>query len=255
MNDEGRPELLAFVWMDRDRRYFISSASSLRTGEPYTRFRWRQVDETANAEPQQVQLTIPQPQACEVYYKACGMIDRHNRCRQDTLQLERKLGTLDWSMRVNMSLLAIIIVDSWLLFKQCTKSQEREKDYYTFLAEELIDNQYNTQGPGQRRSGRATVPNTPSPSAIDRATGAPRAGIYAHLTPTKKKRKTATGELTKHMLQGRCRVCKVKKTLYLCSACLDENEQCPGAAVDPWICYTKSGSDCFAKHISEKYDM
>ena len=33
------PYMLAFSWMDRDRRYFISSASSLQPGRAYTRQR------------------------------------------------------------------------------------------------------------------------------------------------------------------------------------------------------------------------
>ena len=42
--NEGGPSLLAFVWMDRDRRYFISSASSLEEGLSYNRIRWRQTN-------------------------------------------------------------------------------------------------------------------------------------------------------------------------------------------------------------------
>ncbi len=34
-----------------------------------------------------------------------------------TLNLEKKVGTHDWPFRVSMSLLAICIVDSWLLLQ------------------------------------------------------------------------------------------------------------------------------------------
>ena len=37
----GNPIFLSFVWMDRERRYFISSVSSLQEETPYTRKRWR----------------------------------------------------------------------------------------------------------------------------------------------------------------------------------------------------------------------
>ena len=40
---DGQPTMLSFVWMDRDCRYFIASASSLDSGIPYSRKRWRQV--------------------------------------------------------------------------------------------------------------------------------------------------------------------------------------------------------------------
>ncbi len=47
----GTPSMLAFCWMDQDRRYFISSASSLQPGWAYSRSRWQQVSEVLNAEP------------------------------------------------------------------------------------------------------------------------------------------------------------------------------------------------------------
>ena len=44
--------LLAFVWVDREHRYFISNCCSLSQGLPYTRIRYRQIEEVAtNIEP------------------------------------------------------------------------------------------------------------------------------------------------------------------------------------------------------------
>ena len=89
-------DLLAYVWMDRDRRYFIASGSSITEGTPYKRRKLRQVNEEENAEPEHVDLEVRQPKASELYYSACAMIDIHNRCRQDDFDLEKKLGTQDW---------------------------------------------------------------------------------------------------------------------------------------------------------------
>ena len=52
----------------------------------------RQEDEESNAEPERLTLVIDQPKACELYYACCTMVDRHNRCRQATLQLEKTIG-------------------------------------------------------------------------------------------------------------------------------------------------------------------
>jgi Transposase IS4 len=41
---DGTPRLMAFVWMDRDRRYFIASGSSLQEETPCVRQRSRQID-------------------------------------------------------------------------------------------------------------------------------------------------------------------------------------------------------------------
>ena len=109
----GKPSMLAFVWMDRERRYFIATGSSLQEGTPYFRDRWRQVDkDDTEADPEKVQVVVPQPKAAKCYYSCCSKIDQHNRDRQDTLGIEQKLWTHDWSFCVNMSILSLCFVDS-----------------------------------------------------------------------------------------------------------------------------------------------
>lgn len=245
---DRQPKLLAFVWMDRQRRYFISTASSLDAGTPYTRTRWRQTDDTPNAEPTRVELTVPQPKAAEIYYSACAMVDRHNRHRQDTLQLEVKLGTQNWGMRVNLSIFGMIVVDTWLAYSQCTGTKENQKDFYTFLSEELIDNTFDHVHTRGRRVTEQDA-SVSSPELFDRTTGNPRAGTSAHLTPTKRKKTSRDGQLLPHSLQGRCKVCK-RLTTYACSLCSDRNP----SSSEVWMCYTKTGRICFATHITECHD-
>lgn len=36
------PTILAYIWMDRDRRYFISTTSPLSEGKLYSQIRWIQ---------------------------------------------------------------------------------------------------------------------------------------------------------------------------------------------------------------------
>jgi hypothetical protein len=182
--------MLVFVWMDRERRYFIASCSSLLPGVPYDRKRWRQLEEVRTNElPVLVELSVPQPQAAEIYYSCCGMIDRHNRCRQDDLQLERKLRTHDWSMRANTSILAMCIVDSWLVYKGCrgTRLENTQAEFYIALAEELIDNDYD----GRIGRRRKVAPH--DSGAMDE--GVPRSGIGPHLTLTKRLRKGSNAKL------------------------------------------------------------
>jgi hypothetical protein len=100
--------MMAMLWLNRERRYFICTTSSTADGVAYLRMRWRQTPQGA----QRVSLTVPQPKAAELYYVSYARIDQHNRCRQDDLQLERKYVTTSSLMRVNMTLLGIIIVDS-----------------------------------------------------------------------------------------------------------------------------------------------
>ena len=75
-----------------------------------------------NAEPYNVELTIPQPKAAQIYHDICGKIDQHNRHRQETLKLDLKLQKHDWSKIVNLSILATTMVDAWMVHKQRTQT-------------------------------------------------------------------------------------------------------------------------------------
>jgi hypothetical protein len=148
---EGNPSLLAFMWMDRNRSYFIASGSSLEEGEEYIRNRWQQVDTAQNADAEMVELTVPQPKAAEECYSTCGSVDQHNWHRMDTLNIEKKIETKEWSRRVNMSILGMCMVDTWLALSQATASQCLQTDFYIALSEELIDNYDSGATTGARR--------------------------------------------------------------------------------------------------------
>jgi hypothetical protein len=252
-DSEGKPNLLAFVWMDRARRYFIASGSSLAEGMPYIRDRWRQISNEINADPTRAQLTVPQPKAAEVYYMVCSKIDQHNRDRQDTLMIERKLQTHDWSTRVNLSLLSIILVDTWRAYSQLTfpvntygelQKCESQKEFDGNLAAELIDNSFDSIGMRNRvdefHSDIAEID-----SVIDKQSGLPHFGTATHLTPTKRKRKRKDGTNTTYTFQGRCRVCSFK-TMLQCSICKDN----PDSQNEGWLCSTKQGKMCFPNHLA-----
>lgn len=251
--DPLSPAMSAFVWMDRERRYFIATAGSLAEGTPYTRCRWRQVSQDPNAPPERITMTIKQPQIAELYYSTCGAIDRHNRFRQDDLRMEKKIETKDWSVRVNLSIFAMIIVDSWLVynaFKNAPLEEEDQrkclqKEFYSMLAEELIDNNYDHRGQGTRRP-RSSPNGTSYQEACIRTveSGCARAGVFTHLTPVKRL-KNAKGEKTSFRYQGRCKECQ-NKTTWQCSDCNDN-----GKTV--FLCSTKNGKRCFVDHIARNH--
>ena len=170
--------------MDQDRRYFVTSVSSLDSGIPYSQNRWPQVSLELDALPENVELTIPQPKAMEVYYRTCGVIDQHNRHRQDNLKTEKKLETKKWDMTVNLTIFLMIVVDTWLVYSQATGSTELQSEFYVHLAEELIDNSIDSQPQHWRNSGKdGSDSNDDSPVIM--CTGRVRAGVNCHLTPTK----------------------------------------------------------------------
>jgi hypothetical protein len=242
-----QPNLLSFVWVDRDRRYFISTVSSLAEGTPFVRNRLRQVVEDNFTAPENVELSIPQPRAAEIYYSCCAKIDQHNRHRQDTLMLEHKIRTKDWSLRVNLSLLSMILVDTWKVWSMITLKMsgepvETQKQFYGRLATELIDNCFDRATDNRRRQQSSPT----DCELIDHRTNLPRSGTSIHLTPTKRKRKNKDGDFTSYTFQGRCMVCK-QKTRFQCSRCKDEATD----KDEGWLCHTVNGKMCFVEHLRE----
>jgi len=232
---DGVADMLAVLWVDRERRYFISTASCTLPGRPCDRVRWRQVGDHA----ERVVLTVPQPLVVETYYQCCAQIDRHNRCRQDDLRLEHKLVTHDWSMRVNLSLLGMCVVDAWLLYAGARgpAAALTQNQFYEDLAAQLIDNTYDSVGLRQRG-----VPGT-----VAGSNGAPVVcfGVGVHLTPTLKRRKGDSD----HRAQRDCRVCKSGRTTLVCSSCRD------GTGVDLFFCGPKTGRGCFHVHLREVHEI
>ena len=200
---DGPPTMMSFVWMDRDCRYFIASASSLDSGNLYSHNRWCQVSLELDALPENMELTIPQPKEMEVCYWTCSVIDQHNRHCQDTLKTKKILETKKWDMRVNLTIFSMIVVDTWLVYSQAMCSTEFQSEFYLRLAEELIDNNIDSRPQCRRNSGEdGNDSNDESP--VMTCTGRVCTGVSCHLTPTKHPCRTRDGELTAQRLQGRC---------------------------------------------------
>ena len=258
--DPKSPELMTFVWLDRERRYFISSCSNVSEGREYTRKRWRQVtDVNLNRDAEHVEFTIPQPKAAEIYYTCCSKIDYHNRDRQDALGIEKKLRTKNWSKRVNFTLLSMNFVDTWKVWNLTTNedddvarnipgdpehAQETQQQFYSSLLVEMIENKLDDDVRETRNAATAQVPMPTIPGLVDRATGRVRSGIDLHLTPTRIRKRRSDGTYTNFAFQGRCQVCH-SRTTSCCSMCVADPD-CPN---DGWLCHTKS-KPCFLHHAS-----
>ena len=101
LDNEKKLDKFDFVWVDRDRRYFIYNTSSLKPGMTYTRDMLRQVDDSTDVDPVHIEFDINQPRVAERYYSRNSKIDESNCTRQYDLQLEGGIQTKDWSIRVN----------------------------------------------------------------------------------------------------------------------------------------------------------
>jgi Transposase IS4 len=144
-DDASGCTLLGFVWVDRERRYFISTCSSTAPGHVIKRRCWRQEDPTATNNPPVLQeINIRQTEAGEVYYSGCSAIDEHNRHRQEHLNLEKKLQVMQWDKRANLSLLGMMCVDAYKLKIGCQgASKDGARAFFEDLATCLINNKYD----------------------------------------------------------------------------------------------------------------
>jgi hypothetical protein len=147
------------------------------------------------------------------------------------------------------------VVDSWLAFSQCTESSETQKDFYSLLADEFIDNNYdNRRGPAVRGIARSSQQQNEDDSStisgLTSASGLPRCGVHSHLTPTKRKRRRKDGSMTMSLLQGRCMECGRKST-YLCSECVDDKI----GSREAWCCHTKNGKICYPTHVHKVHNL
>jgi hypothetical protein len=233
------PDLIPFTWNDTNRRMFISTVSSLSSSAtPIERPRLRQVNKSPNADPEDVYQSIEQPKASALYYTSAAKIDQHNRTRQADLVIERKLVTHRWYKRVSLSIFSMIVVDSYLVFKKATGSDETPDTFFHKLAEEMIDFERTT------RLQRSQIREAEAAAAVSAGVSAAR-----HLTPTKRSRGDAAGNKTRmpgssakktYKHQAKCVVCS-KKMTWTCSECRDLGEFV-------YVCHTTRRADCWPAH-------
>ena len=121
-----------------------------------------------------------------------------------------------------------------------------QKQFYSQLIEELIDNNYDRVGGRRNSLEPANVGGVVAAHAVA-GVQRPRSGIDAHLTPTREKRRKADGTRTNESHRGRCRVCH-KKTPFTCSKCVDE------ATDAGWVCHAITTRDCYRTHMMEVHN-
>ena len=149
---------------------------------------------------------------------------------------------------MNLSIVSIIIVDSWY-FKDGVlgiENDELENQFYEGLAAECIDNKFDDVYNTRTRMVDGS-------SELDTRDGRVASGVGVHLTPTKKRR-CSKGVKTNYIQQDWCSGYRGRddvlryKTTYVCSACRDED------GLNVAFCHTKTGRLCFRDHIENDHN-
>jgi hypothetical protein len=160
-----------------------------------------------------------------------------NRCRQDNLGLERSFQTHDWSVRVNFTLLGMIVVVSWLLHTGAMGPLQTmlQNEFYESLALELIDNNFDSVGL-RARTVQGSMDSVLTPSSI----------LGPHATPTKRRKKTRDGAEISLRAKKDCCECG-KRTTKVFTQCRDES------AREVFVCDSSKGRVCFSSHMRSKH--
>ena len=120
--ETGETELVAMAVLDNYQRMFILSELCLELGSDLVeRKQDRQDDKSHNAPPNTVIIDVAQPLMVKKYHDGVGAIDGHNSIQTNVLALD-KIATDDWSKRVNLAILSLIMVDAALFYSHIAHS-------------------------------------------------------------------------------------------------------------------------------------
>ena len=190
-------------------------------GANMERTRSRQLEDVStNVDTEDITLTIPQPKASEIYYGACSKIYRHNRFRQESLEIDKKLQTHEWDKRENLGIFAMCVVDACMCYSNTTKFDETQEVYYLKLSEEMIDNVLDDNIVTRRwKIGDKTRGVTTSPKPLIGDNRRPKYSTDIHVTPIRRSKggnnSSHTTQLRRRNLAVRLRISVVNANLHM----------------------------------------
>jgi hypothetical protein len=108
--EEGK-NLWAVGWVDVHYKLYLTTHGRSSAGEPASKKRQR-------VDGRNYRIQVPRPKVIEDYAKEMGWVDRHNRYRQSMLGLSEIWKTKKWQCRIQLEVLAIAMVDAFLLARK-----------------------------------------------------------------------------------------------------------------------------------------
>ena len=224
--------LLAVVWIDQNRRYYISTQGTTSDGNLIVRTRHRNVD--GGSTPTDVTLT--QPRVVEQMHSVAYMVDRHNLRRMDILNLEKKLQVTDWVKRVATGMLGMLFVDAYLFYEGVMGEEAMsQKEWMKWLVKDLLHNSWDSAALVTRRSSHVLNELRQRESSIPSLPVLPSYGDSIYVTSLPRNSKNGR----RH--QVRCRICH-KKVTNVCSKCGDFG-----------ICDPRTQRPCFREHMMKQH--
>ena len=222
-------DLWAVGWQDSVYKSYLTTHGTTLPGKPADK---RRQDKETNVN---FALQVPRPACIAKYNHEMGAVDRHNFYRQGVLRLHMAWRTKTWQTRIQLEILALTLVDSFLACKQLLpqwRHDEREEESFFWKFVCSLVAQLDTK-PRQERTREEEADPTVHCVQI-------RLGTKRILTGTNK------GE--RRPIQGRCTACSARNKKMM------RRGRAPRTA---WGCSCHGGKyycrnkTCWSEHLKE----
>ena len=126
--------LWAVGWHDQHYKCYVTTNGNTLPGKPAPKKRQDRQGRNYN-------ISIPRPNVISKYQAQMGYVDRHNRFRQGILHLPDIWKTKRWQTRIQLEILALTLVDSFLACRKLMPRWQEEGDeesiFWKFVCELL----------------------------------------------------------------------------------------------------------------------
>ena len=227
-------ELTAVLHCDRNRKEFVSSQGTSLLAPPSKRKRLVNSSRLVDEGLKEVTVEISQPDILWGYYLFNDQVDRHNRRRQDDLNIEKKFEVKEWDFRVVSSILGVIVTNAYLLYRHSRRTVTgclSQKKFVALLGGEMIKNDIDVSI-ASRKPARSVVQSKISIKVAPEEE-------FPHLKVTKDIRIQAKGPRPHRKT---CMVCRKGSRVH--NVCW----KCPHF----YIC-GKMNHKCFSTHIKDAH--
>jgi hypothetical protein len=157
--DENK-SMIAVGWYDKKLKTILSTCGVPGMTSIHERVRYRMKEDGTT---ERFIKSTPIDLITQEYFKYANKIDVHNHRRQGEVELERVIHTHSWSLRLASTILGIVLVDAYMMYKYELESESREqqlpavlmsfRDFQEKIALELSTNTWSSSGKARKRYG------------------------------------------------------------------------------------------------------
>lgn len=134
-------DIATICWLDRHRRHFVTTAGNISDTVSPEHISWTKLQEGAFP----IDSGVRTPLATTQYHDVASIIARHNRVRQDSIDLEKAIGTQNWVFRFASTVIGVILTDCSQLYHFGSSGRQRlsPHSFFSILGTEMIDNDFD----------------------------------------------------------------------------------------------------------------